>query len=621
MNRNLDDPNLTAFALGELSGAEKEAMEHAVAASPEAQARVEEIQSLARALRGEFRLDLQQAAEKRPSILKLLEQGNLWSDWRWVSLAAAAVLAVCALVAAVALSGRGPSVVAEKESKPRPEDTSVQMEVDTTPPELLASSAPAPAWFPWGVNTPAADQRTGENSFVPAASNPISTFPVQVDTAAYSGVRKSINAGSRPPKDAVRIEQMINYFSYDYPQPKGDRPFSITADAAMCPWQAGHQLVRIGVRGRDIPNENRSASNLVFLLDVSRAMHTADGLPLVKRAMRLLVDRLTEHDRVAIVVYAGASGVALPSTRGDRKDEIIRAVEELKADALTGGIAEIELAYRIAAENFVPGGVNRVIIGTDGELNLGVRSEQELVQLANNKARSGVALTMLRVGNAPTKNAAMQKLADRVGGSYAHLDSLQVARKVLLQQINATLVTIAKDVDVEVAFNPARVSSYRLIGYENALLPKADSNKESDGGEIDAGHTVTALYEIVPVGAEVEPALSGAPVNTLHNVNAGAGSDQLLTVKLRHKQPDGSASMVMEHSLDTDAVEWSQTPPDFRFAAAVAQFGMILRDSPHKGNGTLVGVLKTAQEARGRDEAGHRAGFVELLRKAQALAY
>ena len=612
MKINLDDPNLTAFALDELSGAEKEAMEKVVAASAEAQARVEEIQTLARALRGEFRLDLQHAAEKRLNILALLEQGNLWSEWRWVSLAAAALLAVCALVAAVAISDRGtPVVVAEKERKGGREDASVQMEVDTTPPELLASSAPAPARLPAGFNPPAPDRRSGENPFAPAAANPLSTFPVQVTTAAYAKVRKSISSGSRPPKDAVQIEQMINYFSYDYPQPEADQPFSVNLDAATCPWQPGHQLVRIGLKGREIPNENRGASNLVFLLDVSRSMHTADGLPLVKSAMRLLVDRLTANDRVAIVVYAGASGVALPSTRGDRKEEIVRALEELKAGPLAGGIEGIELAYRIAAENFIQGGVNRVIIATDGELNVGVASDRELVQLAKKTARSGVALTMLRVGNDPAKSVAMQKIADKVGGSYAHLASLQNARKVLLQQINATLVTIAKDVEVEVAFNPARVSSYRLIGFENAMLRKRDSSEESDGsGEIDAGHTMTALYQVVPSDTPVEP---GSRSTTERS--------QLLTVKLRHKQPDGSAGMVTEHSLDADVVEWSQAPADFRFAAAVAQFGMILRDSPHKGNGTLAGVLETAEEAKGPDEAGYRAGFLDLVRRAQALAF
>ncbi|MBA2271944.1 MAG: von Willebrand factor type A domain-containing protein [Chthoniobacterales bacterium] len=603
MNINLDDPILTAFALEELSGGEKEAIEKAVAASPEAQARAEEIRTFARLVRSEFRLDLQRAAEKRLSILSLLQQGNLWSDWRWVSLAAAALLAIAAVIAAVTLSpGRSSEVLADKESKAARRERVVQMEVDSTPPELLASNA-APSSAPAAAAP--VDRQSGENPFAPAASNPVSTFPVQSGTAAYAKVRRSISSGSRPPKDAVQIDQMINYFSYDYPQPEGDRPFSVNVDAATCPWKPGNQLVRIGLKGREIPNENRGPSNLVFLLDVSGSMQSADRLPLIKSAMRLLVDRLTENDRVAIVVYAGASGVALPSTRGNRKEEIVRAIEELKADALADGVEGIELAYRIAADNFTNGGVNRVIVATDGELNVGLASDRELVQLANKKARAGVSLTMLRVGNDPAKHVPMQKIAARVGGSYAHVRSLQSGRNVLLQQINATLATIAKDVEIEVVFNPARVSSYRLIGYDNGGRRNEDSTRDAlDGGDIAAGHTVTALYQIVP-----------------NAIDAGAARGDLLRLKLHHKQPGGSERVTTEHSLHGEAVGWAQAPADFRFVAAVAQFGMILRDSPHKGNGTLANVLDAAQESKGADSAGYRAGFVELVRQAQTLPF
>jgi Ca-activated chloride channel family protein len=612
MNIDLDDPNLTAFALGELSGADQEAMEEAVAQSAEAQARVEEIQALAGRLRGEFRLDLQHAAEKRLSILSLLEQGNLWRDWRWVSLAAAAVVAVGAIVAAVALSGRStPAGFAQKESRAAGKERVVQMEVDVAEPDLLASNAGPPAASAGGGSTPAPDGRAGENLFASATSQPASTFPIVVDTAAYAKVRKAIKSGSRPPKQAVEIEQLINYFDYDYPQPEADRPFAINLDATTCPWQPGHQLVRVGLQGREIQNENRGASNLVFLLDVSGSMQAAGALPLVKSGMRSLVDRLTENDRVAFVLYAGASGVALPSTRGDRKEEILRALDELEAGALTGGIEGIELAYRIAAENFIPGGVNRVIVATDGELNVGVASQRELVRLAKKKAGTGVSLTMLRVGNDAASVAAMQKVARKAGGNYAHIDSLPSARSVLLQQINGTLATIARDVEIEVVFNPERVASYRLIGYENAGRGKAAvSGHELNGGDIAAGHAVTALYQVVPKGVPPEPASS-----------AGTASPQLVTVKLRHKRPDGSGALTTEHSLDGDVVEWTQAPADFRFAAAVAQFGMILRDSPHKGNGTLAGVLDVAQDAKGADPGGYRAGFVELVREAQALAF
>lgn len=613
MNMNLDVPNLTAFALGELSGAEREAMADAVAASPEAQAQVEEIQALAGSLRRDFGLDLRHAGEKRRSILSLLEQADLWRDWRWVSLAAAALLAIFAIVGAVALSGgSSPTLLGEKKGKAVREDRTVQMEVDVAEPQLAATNAaPSSAGRAGRLDDAPVDPRLGEQLFAPAASRPVSTFPVQVATAAYAKVRKSIASGLRPPKQAVQIEEMINYFSYDYPQPEADRAFSINVDAATCPWQPGHQLVRVGLKGREIPNENRGASNLVFLLDVSGSMQQPDRLPLVKGALRALVDRLTAQDHLAIVVYAGASGVALPSTPGDRKEEILRAAEELKAGALMGGIEGLQLAYQIAGENFIAGGVNRVIIATDGELNVGVANERELVQLAKKNAQAGVALSMLRVGDDPADTAAMQKVARKIGGTFARLESLQNAQGVLLQQINATLATIAKDAESEVVFNPARVSSYRLIGYENGARENGRAaGGEIEGGDIAAGHAVTALYQVVPKSAAGEPPASTA-----------SETSPLLTVKLRHQQPDGSAAVTTEHPSNGTVVEWTQASADFRFAAAVAQFGMILRDSPHRGNGTLAGVLETAQAAKGIDPAGYRAGFVELVRQAQALAF
>ena len=605
MNMNLDDPNLTAFALGELSGADKDALESSVAASPEAQAHVAEIQSLAALLRGDFHRDLQQAADKRLSIIALLEEGNFWSQRRWVSLAAAAVLAVCAVVAAIALSPKPSTLVAGKEKGTPRERTRLQNEVDVT--ESDRRSGPLTPSIYAAVDAAPASQHGGENVFASAVANPVSSFPVQVETAAYGKVRNSIRFGSRPPKEAVQIEQMINYFSYDYPPPSGDRPFSINVDAATCPWQPGHQLVRIGLRGREIANEKRAPSNLVFLLDVSGSMHGADGLPMLQNAMRLLIERLTENDRVAIVVYAGASGVALPSTPGDRKEEIVRGLEELEAGPLTEGVEGIELAYRIAAENFIKGGVNRVVIASDGDLNVGVASDRELVKLAAKKARAGFSLTFLGLGKGSEKTVAMQQVATKVGGSYAPLESVQSARKVLLQQINATLVTIAEDVDVQVAFNPARVASYRLIGYENGMLRSGGSSRdEAEAAEIVAGHTITALYQIVPT----EP-----------GANDVATADQLLTVKLRHKQPGGGRDIVTEHSLDARAVDWAQAPGDLRFAAAVAEFGLVLRDSPHKGTASLAAVLEHAQNAQGADEGGYRAGFVELVRSAQTLPF
>jgi Ca-activated chloride channel family protein len=433
-----------------------------------------------------------------------------------------------------------------------------------------------------------------------------------------------------PPKDAVRVEEMINYFTYDYREPEGDKPFSIDLDATACPWDASHRLLRIGLKGRDVANEKRPASNLVFLLDVSGSMMPAERLPLVKQAMRLLVDKLTERDRVAIVIYAGGSGLALNSTSGNEKEKILRALEELQAGGSTNGAEGIELAYKVAADNFIKGGVNRVILATDGDFNVGVTNQGDLIRLIEAKAKSGVFLSVLGVGTDNLKDSTMQKLADKGNGNYAYLDSLDEARKVLVQQVNGTLVTIAKDVKIQVEFNPARVASYRLIGYEKRLLRKEDFNNDKiDAGEIGAGHTVTALYEVVPAGAgATDPATSVPPVDPLKyqspNPSAMAkadekGSPEMVTVKFRHKKPDGETSELTERSFTDNGSKFENAAPDLKFAAAVAEFGMLLRDSQYKGKGTFGAVIEWAQEGKGRDSAGYREGFVEMARKAQSL--
>ena len=471
-----------------------------------------------------------------------------------------------------------------------------------------------------------------ENPFLQAATNPLSTFSIDVDTASYSNVRRFIDSGSLPPKDAVRVEEMINYFSYDYREPEGDKPFSIDLDATACPWDPSHRLLRIGLKGREVANENRPASNLVFLLDVSGSMTPAERLPLVKQAMRLLVEKLTEKDRVALVIYAGGSGLALPSTTGDRKETILRALEELKAGGSTNGAEGIELAYRVAADNFIKGGVNRVILATDGDFNIGVTNQGDLIRLIEEKAKTGVFLSVLGVGTDNLKDSTMQKLADKGNGNYAYLDSIDEARKVLVQQVNGTLMTIAKDVKIQVEFNPARVASYRLIGYEKRMLRKEDFNNDKvDAGEIGAGHTVTALYEIVPAGAgAADPAASVPPVDPLKyqapnsaSVATTQGdpklSQEMVTVKLRYKKPEGDTSELTERSFVDNGSKFENAAPDLKFAAAVAEFGMILRDSQYKGKGTIGAVIEWAQEGKGRDAAGYRAGFIELARKTQAL--
>ena len=463
-----------------------------------------------------------------------------------------------------------------------------------------------------------------ENPFLDAKANPLSTFSIDVDTASYSNVRRFINQDSLPQKDAVRVEEMINYFTYDYPQPTDGRPFAVHFDFGSCPWEPSHRLVRIGLKGREVATDKRGPSNLVFLLDVSGSMEPAERLPLVKQAMRLLVEKLTESDRIAIVVYAGASGVALPSMNGAHKEQILQALENLQAGGSTNGAEGIQLAYKIAADNFIKGGVNRVILATDGDFNVGVTNQGDLIRLIEEKAKSGVFLSVLGVGTDNLKDSTMQKLADKGNGNYAYLDSLDEARKALVQQVNGTLVTIAKDVKIQVEFNPARVASYRLIGYEKRMLRKEDFNNDKvDAGEIGAGHTVTALYEVVPAGATANPAASAPPVDPLkysaNSETSTSSSGEMLTVKLRYKQPDGDKSELIERAVTDSNAAFESASPDFKFAAAVAEFGMILRDSEHKGNGTLGTVLEWAQEGKSTDANGYRAGFIDLVRKAEVL--
>lgn len=702
MKINLDDPNLTAFALGELPPTEHVKMAGAVASSPEAQRFVAETQQLSRMLRAEYeadRVSSPDATEKRPyvrsaNIKRMEEQRRSSSRYQWGSLAA--VLAIFAVLGALAISmiqrETGPVVKTRKERSSLPlsnsETTvdaepapSVDMYVAQEPVEPQATAAPntlpafveekenasrgaagkyanapAPPPFLAGIARPkvaagelteselpsryrqdfntATYDKVEENPFLSAATNPLSTFSIDVDTASYSNVRRFINNGSLPPKDAVRVEEMINYFTYDYREPEGDKPFSIDLDSTECPWDTSHRLLRIGLKGREVANEKRPASNLVFLLDVSGSMLPAERLPLVKQAMRLLVDKLSEKDRVAIVIYAGGSGLALSSTNGNEKEKILRALEELKAGGSTNGADGIELAYQVAADNFIKGGVNRVILATDGDFNIGVTNQGDLIRLIEEKAKSGVFLSVLGVGTDNLKDSTMQKLADKGNGNYAYLDSVDEARKVLVQQINGTLMTIAKDVKIQVEFNPARVASYRLIGYEKRMLRKEDFNNDKiDAGEIGAGHTVTALYEVVPAGSgAADPAASVPPVDPLKyqtpNPASAASSTyvdpknqspEMVTVKLRHKKPDGDVSELTERSFTDNGSTFENAAPDLKFAAAVAEFGMILRDSQYKGKGTLGAVIEWAQEGRGRDTAGYRAGFIELARKAQTL--
>ncbi len=487
-----------------------------------------------------------------------------------------------------------------------------------------------------GFNTAAYDH-IAETPFLTAKDNPLSTFSVDVDTASYSIVRRFIEGGSLPPPDTVRIEEMLNYFPYDYapPAPGDERPFAIHLEGASCPWNPDHRLVRVALKGREMTQDKRPPSNLVFLIDVSGSMEPSERLPLIKESLRLLVERLTDNDRVAIVTYAGNSGLALPSTNGAHKDTILQALGHLEAGGSTNGASGIQLAYEVAQQNFLKGGTNRVILATDGDFNVGTTSQGELVRLIEKEARGGVFLTCLGVGTDNLKDSTMQKLADHGNGNYAYLDRIEEARKVLVEQMSGTLVTVAKDVKIQVEFNPAAVNSYRLIGYEKRLLRKEDFNDDRvDAGEIGAGHSVTALYEVLPAGQSdtgaapgvdalkyQEPSTSAtAPVRA---AASPADAREMLTVKIRHKAPDSDTSersyevAFVDHATASD---YANASPDFKFAAAVASFGLALRDSPYKGNATLGAAIELAQEGKGPDAAGYRAGFIELARRAQTLS-
>jgi Ca-activated chloride channel family protein len=471
---------------------------------------------------------------------------------------------------------------------------------------------------PRDMNTEAY-QRVVDNAFLAVASHPLSTFSIDVDTASYANVRRFLRQGQLPPKDAVRIEELVNYFRFDYPEPAGEDPFSVTTAVAACPWKPAHKLVHIGLQARGIDDDQVPPRNLVFLLDVSGSMDDPRKLPLLKGAMALLVDQLTERDRISIVVYAGASGLVLPPTGGERKGEIRAALSELQAGGSTAGGAGLQLAYAVAKEGFIDGGVNRVILATDGDFNVGLSSHGDLSRLIEEKRKTGVSLSVLGFGMGNLKDSTMEMLADKGDGNYSYIDSLEEARKVLVTEAGSTLVMVARDVKLQVEFNPATVSAYRLIGYENRLLADTDFNDDAkDAGDIGAGHTVTALYEVVPAGVKADVAsVDPLKYQEARRISAAAPAGELGTVKLRYKAPSGGTSRLL--SVPVRDGEQGETA-GVRFAAAVAAFGMLLRDSEHKGNATYTQVLELARDSQAHDPAGYRAEFISLVETAQALA-
>ncbi|MCX6319886.1 MAG: von Willebrand factor type A domain-containing protein [Bacteroidetes bacterium] len=463
-----------------------------------------------------------------------------------------------------------------------------------------------------------------ENRFLKVTDNPLSTFSIDVDAASYSNVRRLLNQGQLPPAGAVRIEEMVNYFKYEYPQPTVKDPFSIQTEISDAPWNPEHKLVLIGLQGKKIPVESLPASNLVFLIDVSGSMQGPDRLGLVKSSMKLLVDQLREEDKVAMVVYAGAAGLVLPPTSGINKIKIKEAIDNLEAGGSTAGGAGIRLAYKTAKEYFVKKGNNRVILCTDGDFNVGESSDDAMERLIEEERKSGVFLTVLGYGSGNYQDAKMQKLADKGNGNHAYIDGLSEAKKVLVNEFGGTLFTIAKDVKLQIEFNPEKVAGYRLIGYENRMLAKEDFNDDKkDAGELGSGHTVTALYEIIPACVESEFLQQ---VDTLkyqqqvQPLSKTKYAGEIMTVKFRYKAPDGDLSQLIEHPVKDNEIKLAKTSDNFRFAAAVAEFGLLLRNSTFKSSSSYSNVLNLARKAKGTDEEGYRAEFIRMVVNAQTLA-
>ncbi|OQP40904.1 hypothetical protein A4H97_14965 [Niastella yeongjuensis] len=497
----------------------------------------------------------------------------------------------------------------------------VTAESKFTPPRIIKDEEVKEEERPTDPNTEDYDHIV-ENRFLTATQNPLSTFSIDVDEAAYSNIRRYINNGSIPPAGAVRIEEMINYFDYTYPQPQNDDPFTVNTELSECPWSPQHRLVHIGLQGKEIPVKNLPNANIVFLIDVSGSMEDENKLPLVKSSMKLLADQLRPDDKVAIVVYAGNAGLVLPATSGSNKTAIKEAIDQLEAGGSTAGGEGIQLAYKVARDNFIKGGNNRIILATDGDFNVGASSDDELVSMIEKERQSGIFLSVLGYGMGNYKDNKMQQLADKGNGNHSYIDNINEARKVLVTEFGSTLFTIAKDVKVQIEFNPAKVQAYRLIGYENRVMAAEDFNDDKkDAGELGSGHTVTALYEVIPTGVKSEftgkvDDLKYQPAKT--NTATGSG-DEIMTIKLRYKKPDGDVSRLIVHPVTDSHQALANTSENFRFSAAVASFGMLLRNSEFKQQATYQQVIELAKSAKGTDANGYRQEFINLVQSAGSL--
>ncbi|MEO1212433.1 MAG: von Willebrand factor type A domain-containing protein [Bacteroidota bacterium] len=476
----------------------------------------------------------------------------------------------------------------------------------------------------WGADyTDESYAEIKENEFQHVASAALSTFSIDVDKASYANVRRFLNDRNLPPKDAVRIEELINYFSYEYAEPKGDAPIGIQTELSICPWNEKNQLFRIGLKGKSLNIEEAPESNLVFLLDVSGSMNSEDKLPLLKKSFSLLVDNMRNEDRVAIVVYAGSSGVVLPSTSGKNKERILASLDRLSAGGSTAGGQGLRKAYDIAEKYFIKNGNNRIILATDGDFNVGESSDDAMQKLIEKQRDKGIFLSVLGFGTGNLKDSKMERIADHGNGNYAYIDNLLEAKKVLVNEMSGTLYTIAKDVKLQIEFNPQYVKSYRLIGYENRMLEKEDFNDDTkDAGEMGAGHTVTALYEIVPadVANKVVASIDPLKYQSLNPTETSRTSGEILTVKFRYKEPKGKKSLLITYPVQNQVTDFADSSDDLRFSAAVANFGMLLRQSKKAKKSSWQDVVDMAKASKGTDENGYRAEFIRLVELAELLA-
>lgn len=460
-----------------------------------------------------------------------------------------------------------------------------------------------------------------ENGFQVAAQTPVTTFSVDVDRASYSNVRRFLNMGQMPPVDAVRIEEMINYFEYEYPQPTGSHPISLMTEMTDSPWNPGLKLVHIGLQAKTVPVQNLPASNLVFLIDVSGSMMDQNKLPLLKEAFKLLVDQLRTQDKIAIVAYAGAAGMILPPTSGGEKMKIKEALDNLEAGGSTAGGEGIELAYKLARENFLEKGNNRVILATDGDFNVGVSSEADLQRLIEQKRKEGVFLSIMGFGMGNYKDSHIETLADKGNGNYAYIDNIQEARKEFVQEFGGTLFTVAKDVKIQIEFNPVHVQGYRLIGYENRALKNEEFHDDKkDAGDMGSGHSVTAIYEIIPTGTKSAYLPQADPLKYQQNNSSVAGKTQeMLTIKVRYKAPESEKSVLFDLAVNKALKPWNDCSENLRFASSVAEFGLVLRNSEYKGTATYEDVISRAKAAFGKDEEGYRSEMVRLVKLAKSI--